>query len=94
MSGRRQSTLPKPPPGPWADLANCLGLDADLFFPERGEAEANVAQAKQVCAGCRVRECCLRYAMTPPVITTGVWGGTSAKERQRMRRQARLRGVS
>ena len=89
MSGRRQSTLPKPPPGAWAQYANCLGVDPDLFFPERGESSIDVAEAKKVCSGCRVAQSCLTYAMTPPVITTGVWGGTSAKERQRLRRRQR-----
>ena len=89
MSGRRQSALPKEAAGPWADYANCLGLDPDLFFPERGESSLAVEEAKKVCAGCRVRESCLSYAMTPPIITTGVWGGMSAKERQRLRRKQR-----
>ena len=30
----------------WQDEANCLGVDPDLFFPERG---ASTREAKEVC---------------------------------------------
>ncbi|GIS33880.1 MAG: hypothetical protein Ct9H90mP5_03290 [Acidimicrobiaceae bacterium] len=36
----------------WQDFANCLGVDPDLFFPERG---ASTREAKEVCRGCVVR---------------------------------------
>jgi len=36
----------------WQDQANCLGVDPDLFFPERG---ASTREAKEVCRGCVVR---------------------------------------
>ena len=94
MSGHRPSNAPKPPPGEWANHANCMGLDPDWFFPERHATAADTAQAKAVCAGCSVRQECADYAMTPPVITNGVWGGMSSKERLRILRQRRLRGVS
>lgn len=32
----------------WQDQANCLGVDPDLFFPERG---ASTREAKEVCRG-------------------------------------------
>ncbi len=37
----------------WQDEANCLGVDPDLFFPERG---ASTREAKEVCRGCVVRQ--------------------------------------
>ena len=40
----------------WQDQANCLGVDPDLFFPERG---ASTREAKEVCRGCVVRLECL-----------------------------------
>ena len=43
----------------WQDFANCLGVDPDLFFPERG---ASTREAKEVCRGCVVRGDCLEYA--------------------------------
>ena len=39
----------------WQALANCLGVDPDLFFPERG---ASTREAKEVCRACVVREEC------------------------------------
>ncbi len=36
----------------WQDEANCLGVDPDLFFPERG---ASTREAKEVCQGCVVK---------------------------------------
>jgi WhiB family redox-sensing transcriptional regulator len=42
------------------ERGNCLGLDPELFFPERGES---VTEAKAVCAGCVVRTECLDFAL-------------------------------
>ncbi|MCB0992916.1 MAG: WhiB family transcriptional regulator, partial [Acidimicrobiales bacterium] len=36
-------------PKTWWDFANCLGVEPDLFFPERG---ASTKEAKEVCRGC------------------------------------------
>lgn len=66
----------------WMDYSNCLGVDASLFFPARGE---DTRQAKAVCAGCVVREECLEYAMTHGE-KHGIWGGMSERERRRLRR--------
>ena len=67
----------------WQDLANCLGVDPDLFFPERG---ASTREAKEVCRGCVVREDCLEYALANGE-KFGIWGGMSERERRRIRRQ-------
>jgi WhiB family transcriptional regulator, redox-sensing transcriptional regulator len=67
----------------WWDLANCLGVDPDLFFPERG---ASTKEAKEVCRGCIVRQDCLEYALTNSE-KFGIWGGMSERERRRIRRQ-------
>ena len=67
----------------WADSANCLGVDPDLFFPERG---ASTREAKEVCRGCAVRGDCLEYALANAE-RFGIWGGLSERERRRIRRQ-------
>lgn len=67
----------------WQDFGNCLGVDPDLFFPERG---ASTRQAKEVCRGCLVREECLEYALANGE-KFGIWGGLSERERRRIRRQ-------
>lgn len=70
----------------WQDYANCLGVDPDLFFPERG---ASTREAKEVCRGCVVREECLEYALSNGE-KFGIWGGMSERERRRIRRQRAL----
>lgn len=76
----------------WQERANCLGVDPDLFFPERG---ASTREAKAVCGGCEVRPECLEYALTHAE-KFGIWGGLSERERRRLRRQRALarRGVA
>lgn len=70
----------------WHDFANCLGVDPDLFFPERG---ASTKEAKEVCRGCVVRDDCLEYALQNGE-KFGIWGGMSERERRRIRRQRAL----
>ena len=70
----------------WQMQANCLGVDPDLFFPERG---ASTKEAKAVCRGCQVREDCLEYALANGE-KFGIWGGLSERERRRIRRQRAL----
>ncbi|MDQ6839687.1 MAG: WhiB family transcriptional regulator [Actinomycetota bacterium] len=70
----------------WQRQANCMGVDPDLFFPERG---ASTREAKEVCRGCVVREDCLEYALANGE-KFGIWGGLSERERRRIRRQRAL----
>jgi WhiB family transcriptional regulator, redox-sensing transcriptional regulator len=68
----------------WMSNAKCRGVDVDIFFPGRGD---NVAreEAKAFCQGCPVIGECYRYAMAASPLPVGVWGGTSTKERERIR---------
>ena len=66
----------------WQARANCMGVDPDLFFPERG---ASTREAKEVCRGCVAREDCLEYALDNGE-KFGIWGGMSERERRRLRR--------
>jgi WhiB family redox-sensing transcriptional regulator len=70
----------------WQENANCLGVDPDLFFPERG---ASTREAKSVCRSCEVRVECLEYALSHSE-KFGIWGGLSERERRRVRRQRAL----
>jgi WhiB family redox-sensing transcriptional regulator len=70
----------------WQLYANCLGVDPDLFFPERG---ASTKEAKAVCRACVVREDCLEYALDNSE-KFGIWGGLSERERRRLRRARAL----
>ena len=81
----------------WQSRANCMGVDPELFFPERG---SSTREAKEVCRGCVVREDCLEYALANGE-KFGIWGGMSERERRRVRRmrvlarqQAAAQGVT
>ena len=74
------SALLRMPPH-WTALARCAEVDPAPFFPGKGES---TKPAKKVCAGCEVRVTCLEYALSDPELD-GVWGGTSTRERQRIR---------
>lgn len=71
----------------WQADAACRGFvdNADwerVFFPGQGDP---VGRAKRFCARCPVREDCLAYALDHPDLD-GIWGGTSDRERRRIRR--------
>ena len=66
----------------WQAQAACKNISQpDIFFPGRGESSA---PAKAICAGCPVRAECLDYALSHGE-RVGIWGGTSERERRRMR---------
>lgn len=72
---------------PWLVDAACRGLDADLFYPDKGRTD-EAAAAKTVCRRCTVRAECLDYAMRN-VEKYGIWGGFSDRERRALRRRLR-----
>lgn len=78
-------------PGPWAEDALCAQTDPDIWFPEIG-GHREAAIARRICRACPVRAECLDYALagadTWNGLATGIWGGTSPRERARIR-QAR-----
>jgi WhiB family redox-sensing transcriptional regulator len=68
---------------PWTDQALCAQVDVgDIFYPEVGQGTVKVA--KSICLGCPVRELCLEYALKRSE-PHGIWGGTTPRERRRMR---------
>ncbi|MCL1840846.1 MAG: WhiB family transcriptional regulator [Propionibacteriaceae bacterium] len=68
----------------WQDRALCAQTDPEAFFPDKG---GSTREAKGVCAHCEVREPCLEYAITHDE-RFGIWGGTSERERRKLRRRA------
>ncbi len=71
----------------WQSRANCMGVDPELFFPERG---SSTREAKEVCRGCVVQQDCLEFAIANGE-KFGIWGGMSERERRRVRRSRVLR---
>jgi WhiB family transcriptional regulator, redox-sensing transcriptional regulator len=71
----------------WLDQAACRDRDPEQFFPEPGE-QAKAAEAKAICASCRVRDHCLDLAVKAAGgldADHGVFGGTLPAERSRLR---------
>lgn len=68
-------------PTPWASQAACKGSDPELWFPERGDS---TRPAVAICETCPVKSACLDYALRWN-ITSGVWGGKTARQRQSIR---------
>lgn len=68
-------------PARWWLHAECRGMDPAIFFPERGQ---DSRPAKACCAACPVRTQCLEDALEHDD-HHGIWGGTSERERRRIR---------
>lgn len=65
----------------WQDHALCLQVGGDHWFPEVGESTRAV---KAICSACPVTDACLSYALAIPDLN-GIWGGTTAQQRSRIR---------
>lgn len=79
--------VPLPSPDPdfsWLLEAACRGTDTSVFFPSRGD-NIRLAKARTICATCPVSQQCLDYALSQPFTLQGVYGGTSERERRRIR---------
>jgi WhiB family redox-sensing transcriptional regulator len=75
-----------PEPGDWQAKALCAETDPEAFFPEKG---GSTREAKKVCRGCEVRAECLEFALeNDDAGRFGIWGGTSERERRRLKRVA------
>jgi WhiB family redox-sensing transcriptional regulator len=89
VSGVRQTPILVP--GDWARQAACAPHPKEWWFPDgdRRTIWHQSARAKTICKTCPVREECLAYALENDE-RYGIWGGTSQRERKRLR-QAALR---
>jgi WhiB family redox-sensing transcriptional regulator len=74
-----------PQPPEWMASAVCAQVDPALFFIKKG---GTARHAKAICAVCPVVAECLEYAMEfDEHGGYGIFGGLTAKERQRLRNQ-------
>lgn len=71
-----------------AETAPCAQTDPELWFPEKG---ANVSVPRRLCReACPLLAACRSWALAHPQDTAhGIWGGLTARERQRIRRDQR-----
>ncbi len=59
-----------------------------------GESGISTQAAREICVPCPVKDKCLEYAIEHPSWTKlGVWGGTTEKERRRIRYNMTTRGL-
>lgn len=66
--------------------AACRDVDPDMFFPHAGQSHD---EAKAICAACPVLDVCRDHAIRHE--RWGIWGGTSERERMRLRRELGIR---
>ncbi len=94
MTSRRTATIactPIPFTGvsrstEWMAKGECRNHAPETFFPSDG---VGVDRARKICGTCPVQEHCLEYALSEE-IEHGVWGGTSERERRRIKKRCRL----
>jgi hypothetical protein len=67
----------------WRSRAACRGMDSDLFYVHKESLRPPETLLK-VCESCPVRAACLLEALIHR--EQGVWGGTTEKQRQLLRR--------
>lgn len=75
----------------WMTAGACRAnkVSTAVFFVTDGKRDQRqVAAAKAWCEACPVRLPCAEYAMANPKLS-GVWGGLTESQRQRMRRRVR-----
>lgn len=68
----------------------CMVTDPEVWFADVEQGFNYTRDAKRLCQGCPVITECLIYALKSKE-EHGVWGGTTAKERQRLSSRARIR---
>jgi WhiB family redox-sensing transcriptional regulator len=62
--------------------ALCAQTDSEVFFPEAGSR--GKAVAVKVCRSCPAEVDCRKWAVAQPDLL-GIWGGTSAHDRKKLR---------
>lgn len=68
----------------WSELvadALCAEVDPEMFFPDEGRSNK---AARKICGKCEIEEQCREWAVAHPRLD-GIWGGTTERERQKIR---------
>ena len=74
----------------WDKDAACKGAPTEMYFLERGCSKYDSQPARALCESCKARVPCLEYALEGgDQHIRGIWGGTTAQERRKMRRKIR-----
>lgn len=70
----------------WRKYANCRDVPKDVFIMRKGQTPK---RALWFCETCVVKKACFEYALDNNCI--GVWGGTTQKQRARIKRQQKIK---
>jgi WhiB family redox-sensing transcriptional regulator len=70
----------------WKSQAGCREADPRLFFPAPGGGRDVI---ERYCRACPVVGDCLEYALACGASTTGIWGATTERDRERIRSRRR-----
>jgi len=74
---------------PWQfEGASCSGVETDYYFPEQNKISQENVLAKKICSTCVWKTECLTYALHYKVF--GIWGGTTLKQRDGMRKKLNI----
>ncbi|CAB5219056.1 Transcription factor WhiB [uncultured Caudovirales phage] len=73
------------------DDALCAQIAPEMFFPLPNDS-GTAKSAKRICARCPEVEVCLTVAIANDEIH-GIWGGSTERERQLIRRGSRTKAV-
>ena len=69
---------------PWLfEEPACAEIGSDFWFPEKAEDSYEIRTAKKLCGSCTHKSECLEWGISNEAF--GIWGGLTAKERQRIR---------
>lgn len=72
----------------WRHAAACRVYDPELWWTE-SHHDSRAKAAVEICERCPVRQECLTHAFQAPE-HEGIWGGTYAYERRRVRARSRV----
>ncbi|GAB3080876.1 hypothetical protein GCM10027053_51650 [Intrasporangium mesophilum] len=79
-------------PPSWAERALCNdGPDDATWFPDE-RVVGSTKYARQTCKACPVTNECLEYALSLGPTCLGIWGGTTERQRGKLRTLRRAEG--
>jgi hypothetical protein len=70
----------------WWEIAECKGMDTEVFFPKHNE----YAKPRAVCKDCKVQQECLLSTLYRDNDNYGMFGGLTPAERWELRKQMGL----
>lgn len=84
---RPMQGIPDNPNIDWEQAACADHPYPDLFFWDDHKNHAATNHAKEICYGCPIKIGCFQYAYERRLY--GVWGATTGRQREKIRKQAR-----